>query len=135
MKVSTQSGPESSVINTLRKSLERLFYAVNDLKQGVYKVSCPKVKTNATFQKPNNIISIDEPTLIEESLNGNRVRALKDDGCNTNFLSDEFFAKMGKNLNWSKCRVEFSHSKKDSVGISLKDILEATLRIEKIRTS
>ena len=107
-------------MNTLGKTLERLVYAVNELKQDIDKDSCPNVETNTAVPKPNNSIGIDETIPIEElivlegSLNGNRVKVLKDDGFNRNVISHESFAKIGKNINSPKCLVEVLHSKKDS---------------------
>ena len=42
---------------------------------------------------------MEELIVPEGSLNGNKVKVLKDDGCNRNVMSHKFFAKIGKNFN------------------------------------
>lgn len=82
---------------------------MNDIKLEVKRVSCPNVETNATVHELCEDIPIDGPIPMEDlivldgSLEGKRVRVLKDDGCNTNVVSHEFFRKHRKNFNWERC--------------------------------
>ena len=76
------------------------------------------VQSNTTVRKTNNSISIDETIpmekliVLEGSWNASRLKVLKDDRHNTNLVFQKFFAKIGKNLNWSKCDIEGSHPKR-----------------------
>ena len=58
--------------------------------------------TNKALRKVNDSISIDEPITMEElvvhdgSLNGNGVKVLNGNGCNTNVMSHQIPARMGR---------------------------------------
>lgn len=136
-KVSTPVGPELSAIKNLEEKLERMKGVLDDMKNEVRRFSYPNFQSNTTCRNGSNDIPIDEPIpmddliVLEGFLDGKRVRVLKDDGCNTNVVSREFFNKNRKNFKWKNCNVEVSHSQKGSVENSSKSIIGATLRIGK----
>lgn len=68
---------------------------------------------------------------LDGQLNGKILRVRKDDGCNTNVVSHEFFFKNHWRFNWKRRNVEFRHSKLGSVESSPEIILEAALTIER----
>ena len=80
-------------MKTLETSLEQMKQALNDIRLEVKKGCCPNVESNTTVREPREDIPIDEPIPMEDlivldgSLDGKGVRVLKDDGCNTNFVS------------------------------------------------
>ena len=101
-------------------------------------MSAMKTYTNKTRHSVENEdiiidknVPIDDLILLNGSLGGIRVKVLKDDGCNTNVVSQEFFRRNRKNFNWKGCNVEVSHSHKGSVENSSQVILGATLTIGK----
>ena len=126
-----------SAIATLEKTLEHVKSTVDDMRLEVKRVCRPNVESNTTVRESSEGIPIDEPVPMEDlivldgSLDGKRVRVLKDDGCNTNVVSHEFFSKNRRYFKWKKCKIEVRHSKSDSVENSSKVILGATLVVGK----
>ncbi len=137
VNVSTPAGPDLSAMKTLDDKLGRLVNAVKDMRREVKEVSCPNVETNTTLREKGENISIDDPIpmdvlmVLNGKLEGRRVKVLKDDGCNTNVVSKEFFKRNRKYFNVKKCNVEVSHSQKGSVENSSQAIIGATLQIGK----
>ena len=72
---------------------------------------------------------MDDSIVLEGSLDERKVRVLKDDGYNTNVVSQEFFEKNCNYFTWKRCKVEVIHSQKGSVEKSSKVILGATFTI------
>jgi hypothetical protein len=64
-----------------------------------------------------------------EPLEGKSFRVLKDDGCNTDVMSYEFFKRYKKLLRWKSCEVEVRHSKSGLSENSSTVVLGATLNI------
>lgn len=62
-------------------------------------------------------------------LNGRRVRVLKDDGCNTNFISREFAALNSYVLNIQESCENLNHSKKDSREEATQIVLDGHLKM------
>ena len=116
--------------------------APNDLRQlpaqdqDVKKASKSNVETNTAFcmgnekAKVNDRVPMSELLLLDGFLDEKRVRVLKDDGCNTNVMSYEFFKKNKNILRWENCKVEVRHSKSGSIENSSIIVLGATLKIE-----
>ena len=75
----------------------------------------------------DGLTPMEDLLVLEGSLDGHRFRILKDDGCNTNVASHQFFRVNCEKFNWEKCNVEFSHSKKGSTENASKVVLGATL--------
>ena len=74
---------------------------------------------------------MDDLIVLDGSLDARKTRVVKDDGCNTNVESQEVFEKNCKYFNWKQCKVEGSHSQKESVEKSSKAIPGARLTIGK----
>ncbi len=133
----TPAGPDLSAVKALDEKLERLVSVVDELRRKVNEISCPNFETNTTFREKGKDIPIEGPIpmddliALEGSLDGKSVQVLKDDGCNTNVVSQEFFEKNRKYFNWKKCDVEVSHSQRGAVETSSEAILGATLTIGK----
>ncbi len=136
-KDDTPAGPELSVVKTLGEQLEQLVSDVKNLKQKLNETSHTNFEFNTTYRGRSKGIPIEEtiPTddliVLDGSLDGKGVGVLKDDGCNTNVVSQEFSERNCKDFDWKNCKVEVSHSQKESVENSSKAILEATLTIGK----
>ncbi len=117
--------------------MERLKGVWDDMRSEVRKFSCPNFESNKTCRNGRKGIPIDEPIpmddliVLEGLLDGEKVNVLKDDGCNTNVVSREFFNENRKFFKWKNCNVEVCHSRKGSVENSSKSILGATLKIGK----
>ena len=85
------------------------------------RVRSPSVESSATFHTPcdnckiEDTILAEDPTVFNGSLNGRRVKVLKDNECNTNFVSREYFEKNKKYPKWKEYDVEARHSKLDLV--------------------
>ena len=77
----------------------------------------------------NDGVSLSELLVLSGTLEKKTVRVLKDEGCNTNFMSYEFFKKNKKLLKWKSCNVEVGHSRSGSSEISSAVVLEATWKI------
>ena len=124
-----------SVVQSIKETLEQVKNAVNDIRLEVKKACCPSAEANATFHTPcknlatKEIVPVKELMILDGSLNGKRVRVLKDDGCNTNVVSRDFFEINKGKLKWKKCEVEVRHSKHNSVERSSEVIVGATLVI------
>ena len=115
-------------------TLQQVQEAVNDLKLSMKMWSSPDVETNSAVRETKEVdgaVPLEDLIVLDGTLEEKRVRVLKDDGCNTNVVSHEFFERNRQNFNWEKCEVEVKHSKSDSVESSSKVILGATLRIGK----
>ena len=67
--------------------------------------------------------------MLNGSLENRAVRVLKDDGCNTNIMSYEFFNKNKMILKWRNCQVEIRHSKSGSKENSSIVVIGAVLKI------
>ena len=74
-------------------------------------------KSSVSRDTESSTISVPLKDLIvlEGSLEGKRVQVLKDDGCNTNVVSHDFFERNQGHFKWDVCDVEVRHSKADSV--------------------
>ena len=126
-----------SVIRDLEEKLEQVKKAVNEIRLEMKRVRSPNVESNATTHTPSDnsitgeTVPVEELIVLDGSLEGRRVQVLKDDGCNTNVLSREFFEKNKNRLKWRECDVEVRHSKQDSVEKSSEVVIGATLIIEK----
>ena len=79
--------------------------------------------------KFNDRVPQSELLVLDGLLERKSVRVLKDDGCNTNVMSYEFFNKNKKLLRWKSCEVEVRHSKSGSSENSSNVVLGATLII------
>ena len=94
-----------------------------------------RIETNAALcvgarrKKFDNGVPISDLLVLDGFLEGKNVRILKDDGCNTNVMSYEFFNRYKKILRWKNCEVEVRHSKSGSCENSSIVILGATLKI------
>ena len=130
-------GPENSAIETIQKTLEQLKSAVEDIKKHSESEGCPNVEANTTTPQVCNKVAIDDPIPVEDLivldglLEGKKVSVLKDDGCNTNVVSRDFFEKNRGLFKWKECDVEVRHSKSGSVENSSEVILGGTLIIGK----
>ena len=126
-----------SAVETLSDALVKLRNEVRSLRQDVKKSLSANAETNTTIRAKSEDIPIEGPIpmndlmVLDGSLEGKRVRVLKDDGCNTNVVSREFFRKNRGLFNYDKCDVEVKHSDKNSNEKASKVILGATLRIGK----
>ncbi len=67
--------------------------------------------------------------VLEGSLNGKRVRVLKDDGCNTNVVSREFLKNNSELFEVFQRHVELMHSEDNTVETASEVLLGAELRI------
>ena len=121
---------KKTLVNTLRK----LKKAVNDLETSMGSFSSPDVESNGAVdvsKKGNRQMPLEDLILLDGSLEGKRVRVLKDDGCNTNVVSRDFFRRNKKHLKFEECDVQVKHSNIDSIENSSTVILGATLKIGK----
>lgn len=66
-------------------------------------------------------------------IKGHQVRALKDDGCNTNIISVEFFERNRHLFKTEDATVHISHSEKNTVETASKIIRDATIVLGGIR--
>jgi len=87
-----------------------------------------KVGSNSITRNHQNI-SIDEPIPIEPlivlngTLNGVPVRVLKDDGCNTNIVSQRVVDRCRASFQCTERKVTIQHSRKGSDEVSSKVVL------------
>lgn len=72
-------------------------------------------------------IPIANLIVLEACLNNMPVRVLKDDRCNTNVISREFFESHADCFDVAERRVEVSHSKKGNTETATKVVLNARL--------
>ncbi len=130
-KDDTPAGPELSAVKTLGEKLEQLESDVENLKQKLNETLHTNLEFNTAYRGRSEGIPIEGPIpidrliILDGLLHGKRVRVLKDDGCNTNVISQEFFERNRKEYNWKNCIVEVSNSQKGSS----EAILGATLTI------
>ena len=95
-------------------------------------VDCPEAEANTSYSEASSCeLPIEDLLVLRGSLGGKKVRVLKDDGCNTNVVSHEFFKKNRKFFKWKKCDAEVNHSKLGSVENASEVILGATLSFGK----
>lgn len=108
---------------------------MNDIRLELKRVCSPNVETNMTSTTPSDsrdtedIVPVEELIVLNGALDGRKVKVLKDDGCNTNVVSRNFFEKNKSSFKWKRCNVEVRHSKQDSVERSSEVIMGATLVI------
>ncbi len=74
-------------------------------------------------------VPFDELIVVEGLMEGEKVRVLKDDGCNTNIISNEFFQRNCGLLKWKHCDIEVKNSSKESNELATKIVLGGTLQI------
>ena len=96
------------------------------LKQETETVSESSVKNN---NSDGEDVPFDELIVVEGFMQGVKVIVLKDDGCNTNIISNEFFQKNIDLLKWKVCDIEVKHSNKESNEVATRIVLGATLHI------
>jgi len=93
-------------------------------------------------EKPEAIISqvdniqhsaapMDPLVVLNGTLNGVRARVLKDDGCNTNVVSKEFFEKNIRHFQFVEEDIRICHSKKNADERSNRVIVDGILKIGK----
>ena len=122
-------------MRNVEKALSRLQSEVNRLRLDVKKASDINASSSSPACYEIENTSIDESIPMEDllvldgTLNGIRVKVLKDDGCNTNVVSHEFFEKNFDRFDSGKCDVEVAHSKKESTEHSSEMIIGATLKM------
>ncbi len=104
--------------------VEKEIQALSDAKFGTYRGKSDKIPIEGP-------IPIDELIVLDGLLYGKKFRVLKDDECNSSFISQEVFMNNLKHFNWKKCRVVVSHSRKGSVENLSKAIVGATFTIGK----
>ena len=117
-KDNTLVGPELSVKETVEKTLEHMKSALDDISEQMRKFKCPSVAEVKTFDENismNSSVVVKDLLVLDGTLDMKRVRVLKDDGCNTNVVSHEFFQKNKSCFKWKHCNVEVRHSEADSV--------------------
>ena len=103
---------------------------VKDLE--IVKISDQDLEVNTTVRNScdkNRLVPLEDLFVLDGSLEGKRVKVLKDDGCNTNVVSHEFFQKNRKFFRWKSCNVEVKHSKSGSLENSTQVIQGATLKV------
>jgi len=122
------------VKETVEKTLEHMKSALDDICEQMRKFKCPSVAEVKTFDENismNSSVVVKDLLVLDGTLDMKRVRVLKDDGCNTNVVSHEFFQKNKSCFKWKHCNVEVRHSEADSVEKSSQVVLGATVRIGK----
>ena len=95
-KDNTLVGPELSVTETVEKTLEHMESVLDDIREQMRKLKCPSVAEIKTFDENismNSSVVVKDLLVLDGTLEMKRVRVLKDDGCNTNVVSHEFFRK------------------------------------------
>ena len=137
MNKCTSVGLENSAIETIQKTLRQLKYAVEDIKKHSGNEGYPNSEDNTTTPQVCKKVAFDDPIPVEDLiildglLEGKKVSVLKDDGCNTNVVSRDFFEKNRGLFKWRERDVEARHSKTDSVENSSEVILGGTLIVGK----
>lgn len=64
---------------------------------------------------PNDELVFEDLIVLDGELSGKKVRVLKDDGCNTNVVSQEFFQKNQSRFHVAKVNVDVMHSEDRTV--------------------
>ncbi len=124
-------------MRAISKAIQNLKKAVGTVGLELERVCPLQIESNMANAERSEKASFDEPIpmedllVLEGSLDGHKIRILKDDGCNTNVVPHEFSQANREKFNWEKCNVEVSHSMKDSIENDSSVLLAATLRIDK----
>ncbi len=88
-----------SAFRALEDKLERLIGVVDTLRRKVEEIIPRNDEFNSVYYEKirrspiEGPIPMDDLIVFDESLDGRKVRVLKDNGCNTNVVSLEFFEK------------------------------------------
>ena len=89
-----------------------------------------KTVSDNTWDDSQDInIPMEDLIVVTGLLEGISVTILKDDGCNTNIVSIEFFEANMHSFKWIPCKTKVNHSNKESNETATKLILGATLQI------
>ena len=88
------------------------------------KLGSESVDTKALIDET---LPIERLIVIEALLNDIPVRALKDDGCNTNVISRDFFELHAELFDVVEKKVQVSHSNKESTEVATKIVVQAKL--------
>ena len=124
-------GPDKCATSVSTMKLHEMEERLNSLnaelsKQKAETISEPRYKNN---DSDGEDVPCDELIVVEGFMEGEKVRVLKDDGCNTNIISSEFFLKNIGLLKWKQCDIEVQHSSKESSEFATRIVLGATLEI------
>jgi len=130
----TQGGPEVSAMGNLAADVRQLQDELRGLRLDVKKVLSEAAEVNTTIRSHDEdstegLIPVEPLLVLDGDLNGKRVRVLKDDGCNTNVVSHDFFMNNRKLFSVVKKNVEVRHSKRETVEEASEIILGGTVRI------
>ncbi len=121
-------------METLAAEVRQLRNDVRGIRLDAKKVSVKSTKVNTTVQEKvedihGGSVPLETLMVLEGSLNGKRVRVLKNDGFNTNIVSREFLKNKSELVEVVKRPVEVMHSEDNTVEKASEVILGAELRI------
>ncbi len=89
-------GPKVSAFRALENKLERLIEVVDTLRRKLEEIIPRNDKFNSVYHEKSERspiegpIPMDDLIVLDGSIDGRKVRVLKDDGCNKNVVSQEF---------------------------------------------
>lgn len=105
--------------------------AVGELREDVKCLRSEKVESNAIFRDVHSDEQVPVKPLfvLKGRLNGVSVRVLKDDGCNTNVISQRFLDHNRHRFEVIKSNIEVYHSRDGSKEDSTEVVLNGTIKI------
>ena len=87
------------------------------------------MEVNTTSSETDVTIPVKHLIVVEGTLNGESARILKEDGCNTNVVSRDFYAAHSDLFEVRESPIVVSHSKKGTTEQSSLVIMKATVEM------
>ena len=85
------------------------------------------MEVRTTSSETDVTIPVEDLIVVEGTLNGESARILKDDGCNTNVVSRDFYADHSHLFEVRESPIVVSHSRKGTTEHSSRVIMNATV--------